>query len=48
MCLHTPEARLLPLVVIVDDPVWNHFEGLHRDGRDVAELQLLHRVAALA
>lgn len=45
---HTPESWLLPLVVVVDDSVWNHFEGLHRDGRDVLKLQLLHRVAARA
>lgn len=28
---HTPESWLLPLVVVVNDPVWDHFEGFHCD-----------------
>lgn len=44
----TPESRLLPLVVIIDDPFGNHFERFHRDAGDIPELQLLHRVAARA
>lgn len=43
---HTPESRLLPLVVVINDPVGDHFEGFCCDGRDVLKLQLLHRVAA--
>lgn len=41
-----PEAWLLPLVVVVDDPVRDHLQGLHCDGGDVLKLQLLHSVAA--
>lgn len=40
------ESQLLPFVIVVDDPVGDHLQGFHRDGRDVLQLQLLHGVAA--
>lgn len=44
----TPESWLLPLVVVVDDPVRDHLKGFHCERRDVFQLQLLHSVAARA
>lgn len=43
---HTPESRLLPLIVVVNYPVWDHFECFHCDGCNVLKLQLLHSMAA--
>lgn len=43
-----PESWLLPLIVVVNDPVRDDLEGFHCDRGDVFKLQLLHSVAARA
>ncbi len=46
MSTYTPEAWLLSFIVVVDDSLWNDLEGFGCDGRDVLQLQFLHRMTA--